>query len=175
MYLKGKLTTWNDDKGFGFITPDDGSKQIFIHAKGFYYRNKKPVVNQLITYTISLDKNGRNFAIEAAFNEVPRIKRASNKMNATTFIFPSSFIFFIGLLSLTTELPIILLYYYIILSLLTFIIYRSDKMAAQYSQQRTPENILHFLSSIGGWPGALFAQQKLRHKTKKQSFLFYIG
>lgn len=171
MYLKGKLTTWDDEKGFGFITPDDGTKRIFIHAKGFYYRNKRPVINQLISFTISQDKNGRKFAIEAAFNEAPTIKKTHYKMNVATFIFPCTFIFFIGFMTLITELPIIVICYYITLSLLTFIIYRSDKTSAQYGRQRTPENTLHFLSFIGGWPGALFAQQKFRHKTKKQSFL----
>ncbi|MCC3859933.1 DUF1294 domain-containing protein [Pseudemcibacter aquimaris] len=54
---------------------------------------------------------------------------------------------------------------------MTFILYRSDKISARNGQQRTPENTLHFLSCLGGWPGALFAQQKFRHKNKKQSFL----
>ena len=30
MQQKGKITNWNDDKGFGFITPIGGGKQIFI-------------------------------------------------------------------------------------------------------------------------------------------------
>ena len=45
-----------------------------------------------------------------------------------------------------------------------------DKKAAQTGQWRTPENSLHMLSLFGGWPGALFAQNQLRHKSKKQPF-----
>lgn len=32
---------------------------------------------------------------------------------------------------------------------------------------RTQESTLHGLSLLGGWPGALIAQQVLRHKSKK--------
>jgi uncharacterized membrane protein YsdA (DUF1294 family) len=59
---------------------------------------------------------------------------------------------------------------YVVASLVTFIWYAIDKSAAQRGNQRTPENTLHLLALAGGWPGALVAQQKLRHKTKKQPF-----
>ena len=37
-------------------------------------------------------------------------------------------------------------------------------------QWRTPESTLHLLSVLGGWVGAMMAQNYLRHKTKKSEF-----
>jgi len=62
------------------------------------------------------------------------------------------------------------LYLYLVLSLLTFAWYAKDKYSARQGARRTPENRLHLLALIGGWPGALVAQQLLRHKTRKLAF-----
>jgi uncharacterized membrane protein YsdA (DUF1294 family) len=63
-----------------------------------------------------------------------------------------------------------LLWSYIGVSAVTFIAYALDKSAAQKGEWRTSEQTLHLLSLAGGWPGALLAQQVLRHKSSKQEF-----
>ena len=67
-------------------------------------------------------------------------------------------------------LPPIFFLAFIIGSTFSFLIYAKDKKAAQNDEWRTSESTLHFYSLFFGWPGAIVAQQKLRHKSKKQSF-----
>jgi len=62
--------------------------------------------------------------------------------------------------------------YYLILGLLTFIVYAKDKRAAIDNNWRISEKTLHILSLIGGWTGAILAQKILRHKTQKRNFYF---
>jgi uncharacterized membrane protein YsdA (DUF1294 family) len=56
------------------------------------------------------------------------------------------------------------------LSLFTFVVYYIDKQAVVRSGRRTPENTLHLLALLGGWPGAFLAQRIFRHKTSKAGF-----
>jgi uncharacterized membrane protein YsdA (DUF1294 family) len=53
---------------------------------------------------------------------------------------------------------------------LTYLAYIKDKSAAEKGAWRVPEKTLHLLSLCFGWPGAMVAQERLRHKTKKVSF-----
>lgn len=59
------------------------------------------------------------------------------------------------------------------MSLFTFLLYFKDKKAAQKGKWRTPESSLHVCSLLCGWPGALIAQTKLRHKSSKTFFKVY--
>ena len=59
---------------------------------------------------------------------------------------------------------------YPLASVLCFFLYWHDKSSAQQGRRRTPEKTLHLVELAGGWPGALVAQQVLRHKTRKASY-----
>jgi len=59
---------------------------------------------------------------------------------------------------------------YVVMSLLAFFLYWRDKRQARTNEWRTPEKALHAVELLGGWPGALLAQQAFRHKTRKLSF-----
>lgn len=59
---RGKVKWFNDDKGFGFITPDDGSKDLFVHFKsvrGFQGRVTLQEEEQVEFETVMSDKGPR--------------------------------------------------------------------------------------------------------------------
>ena len=59
---------------------------------------------------------------------------------------------------------------YGVLSLVCAGLYWHDKHQALGQGRRTPEKLLHATELLGGWPGALVAQQVWRHKTRKLSY-----
>ena len=70
-------------------------------------------------------------------------------------------------------LPYPLAMWFLLSSLLTWLIYGADKLAARKAWRRVPETTLLVLGLAGGWPGAILGQQCFRHKTQKQPFKTY--
>ena len=60
--------------------------------------------------------------------------------------------------------------FYLAASILSYLAYLFDKRAAGSGASRVSESTLHLYDLLGGWPGALIAQQQFRHKTIKRSF-----
>jgi cold shock CspA family protein len=67
---KGKLVRWIDDKGFGFIKPDAGGSDIFIHISALKSMSRPPVVGDIIYYESNLDDKGKLRAINAKIEGV---------------------------------------------------------------------------------------------------------
>ena len=65
----------------------------------------------------------------------------------------------------------IVVYLYAAMSAITFVVFGFDKLAAWRGKRRVPENTLHLLSFLGGWPGTLVAMPVFRHKRRKRSFV----
>ena len=60
--------------------------------------------------------------------------------------------------------------YLFIINVITCATFADDKRAAELGRRRISERDLLTLAFIGGTPGALIAQQMLRHKTRKEPF-----
>jgi cold shock CspA family protein len=42
MRIEGTLAKWNDDRGFGFITPTQGWQEVFAHVSAFPRDGQRP-------------------------------------------------------------------------------------------------------------------------------------
>jgi len=96
MINKGKITSWNDNKGFGFITPSSGEERVFAHIKAFKYQGRRPEVDRLVTYTLSKDKQGRNCAAEIVMSAAPIIKKTGHGNSNFSALLAALFLFIIG-------------------------------------------------------------------------------
>jgi len=63
----GKITAWKDDKGFGFITPSSGAKQVFVHISAFTDRRLRP---QLFSWALIAQQTLRHKSRKASFRVV---------------------------------------------------------------------------------------------------------
>lgn len=172
MRYQGKITTWKDDQGFGFITPNMGGEPVFVHIKAFANRQRRPAGSEIVTYEMSSDGRGRLQARNVAYVSERRalpVRRAGP--SRWPLAIATLFLVFIAIFALTARVPLSVLGLYAGASLVTFVAYAIDKSAAQSGRWRTQESTLHLLALIGGWPGALVAQNRLRHKSSKTSFL----
>lgn len=53
----GTVKFFNDAKGFGFITPEDGTKDVFVHANGL---NDNIEEGDKVSYDVEEGKKGLN-------------------------------------------------------------------------------------------------------------------
>ncbi|AUV12222.1 hypothetical protein C2U39_08545 [Aeromonas sp. ASNIH3] len=65
--MKGKVTQWNDGKGFGFITPEDGSEKIFFHISAVNPNDRRPQINDEVLFETDTDSQRRVRATEVYY------------------------------------------------------------------------------------------------------------
>jgi uncharacterized membrane protein YsdA (DUF1294 family)/cold shock CspA family protein len=178
MPFDGRIKSWDDSRAFGFIEPDQGGQDIFCHITALPARAGRPAVGLRVSFEIELNPAGKKRATRvrvaraASARRAPRARRALQPTawgGATIFVVPGFALLYLALAALW-RIPNWVGLIYVGLSVASFSAYAADKSAARSGSWRTAESSLLLLGAAGGWPGALLAQQWLRHKSVKAAF-----
>ncbi|WP_204139850.1 cold shock domain-containing protein [Halomicronema sp. CCY15110] len=78
----GTLKVWKSDRGFGFIKPEDGSQDVFIHVTAIRKAVRGPKVGDIILYTLDLQNDGRLRAVNASIQGLAVQKPSSRKQTS---------------------------------------------------------------------------------------------
>lgn len=197
MKKQGTVVHWDSEKAFGFIRCPDTAADVFFHRRDLL-ENRPPAVGQSVSFDeihvggkgpralkVELAKNRIELAVElpedTAAELLPRAGQAERaeplylKQREQRLYWTAlglmGFWLLLWLVGIGMgRFPWVVLTGVALLNLATFYVYWHDKEAAIEGNWRASENQLHGLALLGGWPGAWFAQQILRHKSSKQAF-----
>lgn len=167
--LAGRISDWNDEKGFGFVVPNGGGERAFIHISQFQQGSRRPVPGDLISYLPGKDAGGRTQAMHVR-HAGQKLQPPRGPSRAPRAALGGVALALAVMAAALGKFPVAMAGAYVILSGLSYLMYGFDKAAAGKERRRTPESSLHLVDLLGGWPGALVAQQQFRHKTVKSSF-----
>ncbi len=80
--LTGQLKRWNEAKGFGFISTENGQRDIFIHISDLKGMSRRPLVGDTIHYQVKIQNDGKNRAINARIEGVEVIQDNRSKKSS---------------------------------------------------------------------------------------------
>jgi uncharacterized membrane protein YsdA (DUF1294 family)/cold shock CspA family protein len=176
----GELTSWDDARGFGFVAVDGGIPRLFVHISAFPKDSARPREHARLDFEIERGSDGRSRAInlaplhDAVTAHGNNVGIATGEQRDTQVVVGIAV--FVGFLAVLATLdthwgvPRWVFALYGVTSLSAFLGYAMDKRAAKEHQWRVREGTLLALGILGGWPGAILAQQVLHHKTRKVAF-----
>lgn len=84
--MHGKVVSWNDERGFGFIQPEDRSGEVFFHISALRSAARRPQQGDAVQFDTTRDRSGRLKAawvslenVAPAARPAPRRRTASER------------------------------------------------------------------------------------------------
>ncbi len=188
MKRQGQVVRWDAARAFGFIRSAATSADIFFHIRDFHGSAGAPprIGLDVVFEQIEVGGKGpravavrpagaspRPTSAHAPRANASRHARGPAPASGALIALPLMLAYgstLVWAVFWVQRLPWWVLSVSAALNLLTFFAYWQDKYAAGTGRWRTPESSLHLWSLAGGWGGAWFAQQVLRHKSAKAEF-----
>lgn len=185
--LGGVIEEWNDERGFGFIRPEHGGRRVFAHISEFRQDGPGPRVGERVTYVLAPGSAGRLQAKDVTTrrprrlapgggtppHEAPPLTAEWHPAHPAWGLLGTvltAHVLFLTFAISYWHAPWQVFLYSGLASVVAFFTYAYDKRAAVLGQWRISESVMQSVALLGGWPGALVAQQVLRHKNRKRSF-----
>lgn len=183
----GKVSEWNEARGFGFVAPVDNSEsagRVFFHVRDYDQGPRRPQVGELVKFSAA-KRDGRWRATRVRRAVASTTRRAApvpptHRPGVHAARKPASASALVALVLAYSagvafavqhdRLPGLLPFWLLAANGLSLLLYYGDKTAAQRGESRIAESTLHLIEVAGGWPAALLAQRLLRHKTSKASY-----
>lgn len=169
MRSQGTVTDWDDQRGFGFITPSGGGRRVFVHVSALP-RGRRPALGDVISYETVRDAGNRLRASDVRPVGSRQPRDAGRPGLGGAVALAGVALALVAGLWTVGRLPAAVPLLYLLLSVVSFALYAVDKSAARRRVWRVSEFNLHLADLFGGWPGGLVARHVLRHKTLKQPF-----
>jgi cold shock CspA family protein len=99
MDQQGRLTQWNDAKGYGFITPLSRGPRVFVHISQFRQSNRRPCLDDLVVYVIGHDKQGRLCAREVRYQNSTQRQPRNRRSRRAVLLAVAPWLVLLGLAS----------------------------------------------------------------------------
>lgn len=174
MRQQGKLTDWYDERGYGWVIRHGDSKRVYVHISEFVEGQRRPRQGDALIYDVIPGRGGSLAAINISLPETLKeheiSERTGHRRDTQAYFIATVALALLGLLAVMGKLSWYVFGWYVLASAIAYATYGADKRAAVAKRRRIPEDQLQLAALVGGWPGALAAQRRFRHKSAKRSF-----
>ncbi len=86
MRHQGKISSWKDPRGFGFIVPNGGGEHVFFHISALDQGQQRPVEGALVTYELVKDEKKGFRAQNVKFTTSPAAGPTGRSSKSRTII-----------------------------------------------------------------------------------------